>query len=459
MRQDQQDEGPQDEADRQKSLLDWGDKVLDQTGVRQAIADATTIEELQRITFDPDSTAVVLAINDALHPPKGQKRQRHFDGLSAAALKKIVRNRLADLKKDRQKQLLGGGGDPSDDATVNWTDEVIFDKSGNIIGNVHNMMVMFRHHPEWAGVLSYSEFTGLIVIKQQPPWGSEEPDASWTDQHTTKTCAWFVRNGMNRPSRDNVIKSVEVVAREHSFHPVKDYFEALRWDGVPRLERWLLDYLMVDDTPYVRAIAPRFLISAVARIYSPGAKVDHILVLEGPQGRKKKSQTVEALAPKPEWSTDNLSHVASKDAKLEVTGVLLVEIPEMEAIIRATSSAMKKFITHRSDRFRPPYGRHVITWPRQCVFVGTINPIPGEGYLKDPTGARRIWPVMCGKETDLEGIKRDRDQLWAEAVHQYKASVPWWLETPELEALATAEQEARFARDDWELPIREWLGD
>jgi len=215
---------------------------------------------------------------------------------------------------------------------------------------------------------------------------------------------------------------------------------------------------MVDDSAYVRAIALRFLISAVARIYSPGAKVDHILVLEGPQGRKRKSQTVEALAPKPTWFTDNLSHVASKDAKLEVAGVLLVEIPEMEAIIRATSSAMKKFITHRSDRFRPPYGRHVITWKRQCVFVGTMNPIPGEGYLKDPTGARRIWPVMCGKETDLEGIKRDRDQLWAEAVHQFKAGARWWLETSELEALATAEQEKRFARDDWELPIREWLG-
>jgi predicted P-loop ATPase len=264
---------------------------------------------------------------------------------------------------------------------------------------------------------------------------------------------------MNRPSRDDAIKSMEVVAREHSFHPVKDYFEALRWDGVPRLEQWPITYLMVDDSAYVRAIAPRFLISAVARIYSPGAKVDHILVLEGPQGRKKKSQTVEALAPKPEWFTDNLSNVASKDAKLEVAGVLLVEIPEMEAIIRSTSSAMKKFITHRSDRFRPPYGRNVITWKRQCVFVGTINPIPGEGYLKDPTGARRFWPVMCGKETDLEGLKRDRDQLWAEAVHQFKAGTPWWLETPELEALATVAQEERFARDDWEMPIRAWLGD
>ena len=78
-------------------------------------------------------------------------------------------------------------------------------------------------------------------------------------------------------------------------------------------------------------------------------------------------------------------------------------------------------------------------------------------YLKDPTGARRFWPAECAAETDLEGLKRDRDQLWAEAVHRYKAGMPWWLETPELEALATAEQEARRARDDWELPIEEFV--
>ena len=84
--------------------------------------------------------------------------------------------------------------------------------------------------------------------------------------------------------------------------------------------------------------------------------------------------------------------------------------------------------------------------------IGTLNPLPGEGYLKDPTGARRFWPAMC--RGDRYGRpRRDRDQLWAEAVHQYKAEMPWWLETAELEALAAAEQESRRARDDWELPI------
>jgi predicted P-loop ATPase len=130
----------------------------------------------------------------------------------------------------------------------------------------------------------------------------------------------------------------------------------------------------------------------------------------------------------------------------------------MDALTKATSSAIKSFLTRRHDRFRPPYGKHTIMLPRQCVFAATINP-PVGGYLRDPTGARRFWPVVCQGSIDLEGLKRDRDQLWAEAVHQFKAGAPWWLETPELEALATAEQTARFVVDAWEHPIRQWLGD
>src|SRR5262249_10853738 len=136
----------------------------------------------------------------------------------------------------------------------------------------------------------------------------------------------------------------------------------------------------------------------------------------------------------------------------------LVEIAELDALTRATSSAIKSFLTRRRDRFRPPYGRHAVSLPRQCVFCGTINP-PAGGYLRDPTGSRRFWPVACRGMIDRNGLEQARDQLWAEAVHLFKTGARWHLETPELEALATAEQTARFEVDSWEEPIREWLGD
>ena len=123
---------------------------------------------------------------------------------------------------------------------------------------------------------------------------------------------------------------------------------------------------------------------------------------------------------------------------------------------RPHQGTAKSFPDQRDDRFRPPYGKHTIKLPRQSVFAGTINP-PAGGYLKDPTGARRYWPVTCHGMIDLDGLKRNRDQLWAEAIHSTRPRVPWWLETAELEALATAEQAARFVVDAWDEPIRKWM--
>ena len=271
---------------------------------------------------------------------------------------------------------------------------------------------------------------------------------------------WFLHKGIS-PSAGDVGRAVQAAARHNPFHPARDYFESLYesrvWDGARRGEFWLQTYFHVEDSEYVRAIGPRFLISAVARIYKPGCKVDHMLGLEGPQG-KKKSEALRVLAVNDDWFTDRLSHLASKDAILEIAGVLLIEIAETDALMKATPSTIKSFISRRRDRFRPPYARHMINAPRQCVFAYTINP-PAGGYLKDPTGARRAWPVLCRGMIDIEGLEQVRDQLWAEAVHRYKAGEKWWLETPELEALATAEQDARFAADAWEEPIREWIGD
>ena len=199
------------------------------------------------------------------------------------------------------------------------------------------------------------------------------------------------------------------------------------------------------------------MISAVARIYEPGCKVDHVPILEGPQG-KQKSEGLRTLAVKEKWFTDRLSHVSSKDAALEAADVWLVELAEMDPYIKATSGASKAFLTRRHDRFRPPYGKHTINLPRHCVFAGTINPTAG-GYLKDSTGARRFWPVACHGMIDIEALAHDRDQLWAEAIVRYRGGARWWLETAALETLATAEQRLRFKVDVWTEQVENWIGD
>jgi putative DNA primase/helicase len=441
------DEHARAETQRKRRVLDWADAELRRLGLTMAVAAARSIEELRSVTFNADSAEVALAIRDALHPASGH-RQEHFRGLKDGGLRLILKNRFAELKKTREAALRRR-------KQPDWTDQLIL-KGGTIVANLANLILMLREARQWKGVLGYDEFNARVVIKGRPPWEEEASNTPWTDHHESQVRVWFQRRGIS-PSAGDVGRAVQAAARHNPFHPVRDYFEALVWDGLPRVESWLQRYFHVEDSEYVRAIGPRYLISAVARIHKPGSKVDHMLVLEGPQG-KQKSEALRTLAINDDWFTDRLSHLGSKDAVLETAGVLLVEIAEMDALTKATLSTIKSFLTRRHDRFRPPYGKHTINLPRQCVFAATINPTVG-GYLKDPTGSRRFWPVACGGMIDRGGLEKERDQLWAEAVHQFKAGASWWLETPELEALATAEQSARFAIDAWEEPIREWLGD
>jgi predicted P-loop ATPase len=415
------------------------------------VAQATSLEELHGITLNVEGADVSLAIRDALHPATGD-RQEHFRGLREGALKQILKNRLADLKRDREKVLRRHAGAKQRD----WTDELILNVEGKIVPNLANLILILCKAPKWEGVLAYYEFTARVVIRGRPPWGKEEADAPWTDHHESLARVWFQTQKINASAGD-VGRAVQAAARHNQFHPVREYFESLNWDGVPRFDTWLIVYFHAEDSVYIRAIGPRFLMSSVARIYRPGCKVDNLVILEGPQG-KQKSEGLRTLAIRDAWFTDRLSHLASKDAALEIAGVLIAEIAEMDALARALLSTAKSFLSRRHDRYRPPYGKHMISLPRQVVFAATINP-PVGGYLRDPTGARRFWPVACRGMVDLEGLEQARDQLWAEAVHRFKSGARWWLETPELGALAAAEQAARFVVDAWEGPIREWLGD
>ena len=333
-----------------------------------------------------------------------------------------------------------------------WKTGLTVNSKGIPLGNLRNVLHALRHAPEWHGVLAYDDFAACVITKKPPPWeGSKGPTVKrWADEHDVRACEWMQEQDI--PALGVVGRAIQSVARETRVHPVRDYLNALKWDGTPRLDTWLTPYLGVKDTPYSRAVGPRFLISAVARIFEPGCQADHMLILEGPQGVLK-STALRALAGTA-WFTDRMSNLGGKDAAMEVAGVWLIEMAELDALTKASNSATKAFVTRRNDRFRPPYGRHLVDQPRQCVFAGTIN--PNGGYLTDPTGARRFWPVTCGV-IDREALGCDRDQLWAEAVVRFRADAPWWLETPALEALATAEQELRFEVDPWAETVSGWL--
>jgi predicted P-loop ATPase len=288
-----------------------------------------------------------------------------------------------------------------------------------------------------------------VEAKASPPWISREIPFAWRDDDDVRVAAWMQRQGI-MVSKEIAGQAVQTIARQFPFHPIRDYLNGLVWDGIPRIDDWLTLYLSVEASDYARAIGPKWLIGAVARIYRPGCKNDTCLVLEGPQGLLK-STALRTLAQP--WFTDEIADLGTKDAAMQVRGVWIIELAELDAMSRAEASRVKAFMSRSTDRYRPPYGRHLIEVPRESVFAGTVN---HDTYLKDETGGRRFWPVKCGT-IRIDELRRDRDQLWAEAVARYKAGEIWWIDSAELGAAAAEEQQDRYDEDAWQPLIADWI--
>ena len=274
------------------------------------------------------------------------------------------------------------------------------------------------------------------------------------DADLTRIKLWLEREDIH-VGIDTVQRVTDVLAHQIPVHPLRAWLEHLQWDGVARVDEWLTTYCGTPDTPTNRFIARNFLKAAIARALQPGCKVDHVLVMEGPQGAGK-SQTLAALVPVSDWFSDTPLQIGTKDGMSALEGKWIVEIAELDAILKTKAAPdIKRFITSRIDHYRPPYARKEIDAPRCCVFAATINP-GGSGYLKDETGNRRFWPVVT-PNCHPEAVAHDRHQLWAEALHLYRQDPTWWPTTRAQHQALTELQDERQDLHPWHDLIAAWL--
>lgn len=257
-----------------------------------------------------------------------------------------------------------------------------------------------------------------------------------------------------RPQLEFFTKVLMDTARGTPFHPVRDYLDGLRWDGTPRLDRWLSTYGGAEDNEYTRAVGALVPVAAVRRVRQPGVKFDEMLVLESPQGTNK-SSALRVMAVRDEWFGDDLPLNADGKRVIEQTaGKWVIEAGELKGMRKGEVEHLKAFLSRQDDTARMSYARLPVIVPRQCVIIGTTN---SERYLRDLTGNRRFWPVRV-EGFDLEALRRDRDQIWAEAAAREAEGASIRLD-PSLYAAAGLEQDARRVEDPFVAALAAALGD
>jgi predicted P-loop ATPase len=326
-----------------------------------------------------------------------------------------------------------------------WLDRFRRD-DGKIGGSEATLLGILNACPQTAGGIGYNTRRGRLEALRKGPWGE---DGAWSSTMTAAQVIYFQRLGIPA-CVGRFDTALAVFAEGNCFDPLLDYLNGLHWEGKPLIDTWLIKYAGAKDTPLNRFIGAKFLIAMVARAMVPGCQCDYALCLEGAQGIGK-SQIARVLGG--EYRAEDLMSFQERDAQQIASSHWLIEVAELAAVKRSDLERYKAFITTTQDTYVPKYERYPITRKRWCVFLFTVNP-DGAGYLADSTGNRRIWPVTIVK-VDIEGLKRDRDQLFAEALHRYRKGEAWWPEG-KMPALSAA-QAARMIEDAWTPQIAKWL--
>ena len=324
----------------------------------------------------------------------------------------------------------------------NWTQKLHRTDEGELKNTLPNIVLILQNDPRFAGIMAFNEFSNEVVLKKKPPrvkkkakaqhdpvnlsgriWQLDDPinGNNWTDDHDSDIRfvieSKSTLNGYGIKIADRDLRAaVNKCAQQNAFHPVKDTIEAVEWDGNCRCETLFIDYLGCEDNSYHRQASLMTMVGAIARIYEPGCKFDFVPILEGTQG-KGKSTFIQILGLK--WMRELQGDVGnSKEMVESMQGAWILEIGELSSMHRAEVNDLKSFVSRQVDKVRLSYEKRARDFRRVCIFIGSTN---DNEYLRDQTGGRRFWPIVCLLQgmIDNKRLKREISQIWAEALQIY----------------------------------------
>lgn len=309
-------------------------------------------------------------------------------------------------------------------------------------------LVLALGEPRWSGFeLAFDTFRDQVMLA---PAGTEE----WrpiTDELTTELMQSLEKAGFLEIPRERMRHTLLMLAKQRQFDSAVRWLEALTWDGKPRIERFLADYCHAEDSDYTRSVALYLWTALAGRVLDGGCKADMVPILVGRQGAKKTTAAA-AIVPAPEHFVEVSLEEQDSDLARKIRGRLIGEISELRGLGTRDLEWIKSFITRTHENWIPKFMEFATTFPRRLVFIGTTN---SEEFLTDDSGNRRFLPVRV-EDIDVDAIRRDRLQLWAEGAARYRKSGIAWRAAEEL---APAVHSRHMVVDSWEESIERWLED
>lgn len=317
-----------------------------------------------------------------------------------------------------------------------WLQQLTLTEKGTIEPTVENIVVILRNDPRFKGVCRYNELRGQMVLVKDFDIKVEgiqpirchkdemgENQKLWSDlmdkyvHYILEADRGAGKNGYKMVvSEQKVLSAIQIAFENDKYNPIANYLEATKWDGKPRVETMLIDYMGCPDDLYHRTISKMTLIAAVTRTYEPGHKFDQMLIVEGKQGINKSTFFKELALGCFGEMTDQIDN--NNRAIESMWSKWILEFGELHQFKRAEVARLKQFLSCSQDQGRLAYERKSKEYPRRCIFVGTTNE---QNYLKDKTGGRRFWPCTALVDRiDIQKLIAERDQIWAEALVMYR---------------------------------------
>lgn len=380
--------------------------------------------------------------DDEAKPGTPTNKLPSYAAMSAFAMQQEpVAGLLKQQRYEKAVESFEGAGSagslPAPD-NMDWMRRLEINSNGLYLKTVDNILIILEHDPVLKDKIAFDEFANRGLVLGALPWDARTERRPWASSDDAGLYH-YIEKVYGIAVETKINHALTIISHKRRFNDVRRYLEGLEWDGVPRLDTLLTEYLGAEDNVYTRAVSRKSLTAAVARAMQPGVKYDYMPILAGPQGLGK--STFLRLLGK-HWYSDSLTTFEGKEACELIQGIWINEVGELTGMSKSESNAVKQFLSRTEDIYREAYGKRTMPYPRRCVFFGTTN---DSEFLRDRTGNRRFWPVDVGILQPSKSVFRDLegevDQIYAEAFIRWQLGEQLYL-SGEAEELAKQQQEA-----------------